>query len=582
MKWTILCALWITGVSLQAQDVVFRAMQDELQRSTKKLQLEHLERAYFISCKIVDADSRDVSASFGSLLHSAENRWRFLTVELRVGDYQLDSSNFLSSPFAAAGFGIRMFAGTREMPLDDNYDELRRQIWLATDSAYKKALEDLAGKRAALANMNRTDDIPDFSKEKPSVVSDVLPRAEVDLHEAERLTRRLSSAFRQTPAVFTSQVRFSVINTTERFINSEGTSFTTQVPLVFLQATAATQAADGMPISDFVSHYGRSLKELPPESAITSELRDLGIRLGNLQTAPLEERYSGPVLFEDQAAAEIVAQALAQELPAMPNMVSDNPQLNQAFSRRENKLLDKIEARILPEFLSLVDDPTATQADDHLLFARYKIDEEGTAARKTVIVENGVLKTLLTSRAPVRGILQSTANLRSQGVAPSNLFLIPQKVSSPQEIRAQFIDLVKHRGKSYGIAIRRLQDPAFQSIGPITFMMPRSGQEERIDPAIAAYRVYIDGHAELVRNITLSGVSTQSLRDILSVSNTRIVYTAPFVARGGSPFTFARSSTPLLVSYVVPSALLFEEMSIQRPPGEVPKPPVIGHPFFGK
>ncbi|HEV3040189.1 MAG TPA: metallopeptidase TldD-related protein [Candidatus Angelobacter sp.] len=580
MKWMFLCTLLLAASALQAQDdVVFRAMQDELQRSTRKLKLEQLDRPYFISYKIIDTDSKSAAASFGSLISSSESRSRFLTVQVRVGDYALDSSNFLSLP-STAGVASRMFGGVMQLPLDDNYDELRRQIWLATDSAYKKALEDLSGKRAALQNKNRTDNIPDFSKEKPLTVSDLLPRAEVDLREAERLMQRLSSLFREMPSVQTSRVSFSAVNTLERFINSEGTSYTRRSPLISLQASAATQAADGMPLNDFVSTYGHSMKELLPEAAVASGIRELGERLSKLQSAPLEERYNGPVLFQDQAAAEIVAQVLAQKLPASPSMISDNPQMARAMAARENSFLDKIEARVLPEFLSLVDDPTATQADDHTLLASYKVDEEGTAARKTLVVENGVLKTLLTSRGPVRGILQSTGNLRTRGVAPSNLFLVPQKASSPEEIKAQFIDLIKRRGKPYGVLVRRLENPTFAPADQMQFLS-RLGQEEKIAPALLAYRLYADGHEELVRNINLS-VSTQSFKDILAVSNTRIVYTAPFSAQGGSPFSFTPGSGSLLVSYVVPSALLFEDVSAQKPTGEVAKPPASGHPFFAK
>lgn len=585
MKWTMVCGLLLVTAGLQAQDVASRAMQDELQRSMKKLRLEQLDRPYFISYKLVDTNSKQASASFGSLVSSSESHTRYLTVEVRVGDYALDNSNFLSSSFGASGVATRMFGGTVQVPLDDNYDELRRQIWLATDGAYKKALEDLSGKRAALQNKNRSDNIPDFSKEKPAPVSvsDLAPAVEIDLREAERLTRKLSAVFRQTPAVESSRVRLSVTNMLERFINSEGNSFTRRIPLVSLTAVAGTQAADGMPLNDFFAIYGHSTKELPAEAVLTSELRTLGDRLGKLQAAPVDERYGGPVLFEGEAAAEIVAQAFAKHLPGVPRSISDNPQFERAFAGQESSLLDRIEARVFPDFLGLVDDPTATQVDDHPLLGSYTVDEEGTVARKTSVVENGVLKTLLTSRAPVRGVLQSTGNQRSQGVAPSNLFLTSQKASSPEEIKTQFLDLIKRRGKPYGIVIRRLGDPAFQADSSRIIFGP-SQREEKVEPAILAYRVYPDGREELIRNANLAGISQSSFKDILAVSNTRTVYSAPFTTRNASPFGFNpfSSSATTVVSYVVPSSLLFEDITVQKPSGEIPKPPASGHPFFGK
>lgn len=584
LRWMIICCLLLASAALQAQDPVLRAMQDEMQRSMKKLRLEQMGLPYFISYKVTDTDSREASASFGSLLSSSENHIRLLSVEVRVGDYALDNSNFFSFQFGGSGVATRMFAGTVQVPMDDNYDELRRQIWLATDGAYKKALEDLSGKRSALQNKSRTDDVPDFSKENPSSINDMLPPAEVDLRQAEHLTQTLSANFRQIPAAQNSRVRFSAVNTLERYINSEGSAFTRRVPFVSLTAQADTQGPDGMPLNDFFAAYGHSIKELPSEAQLTAEIRAIGERLTRLQSAPVEDRYNGPVMFEDEAAAEVIAQSLGRKLPATPATISNNPQFS-GVSQQTNPLLDKIDARVLPEFLSLVDNPTVTQAENHPLIGSYKVDEEGTPARETKVIENGYLKTVLTGRAPVRGVLQSTGNLRGRGVAPSNLFLVAQKSSSPEELKTQFLDMVKRRGKNYGIVIRRMGDPAFRASDPdlVVLMMPR-GQEDRVEPAILAYRMYLDGHEELIRNAGVSGVSLESLKDIVAVSNTNTVYAAPFSGRSSSPLPGMISpfSTATVVSYIVPSSLLFEELTVQKPSGEIPKPPVSKHPYFDK
>src|SRR5215472_6772895 len=208
----VICCLLLASVGLQAQDAVLRAMQDEMQRSMKKLHLEQMELPYFISYKVTDTDSREASASFGSLLSSSENHSRMLSVEVRVGDYALDNSNFLSFQFGGSGVATRMFGGTVQVPMDDNYDELRRQIWLATDGAYKKALEDLAKKRSALQNKNRTDVVADFSKEKATQTTDLAPAVKIALADAEDRVKHLSAVFRGISGVFTSQVRLEASN----------------------------------------------------------------------------------------------------------------------------------------------------------------------------------------------------------------------------------------------------------------------------------------------------------------------------------------------------------------------------------
>jgi hypothetical protein len=145
MKRMLLCGFLLVNLGIQAQeDAVSRAMHDEMQRSVQKLQLEQLDKPYFISYRVVDNESKEVEATLGSVLSSSESHTRFLTVNVRVGDYSLDNSNFFSLPFGGTGVAVQMFAGTMQLPLDDNYNELRRQIWLATDGAYKKILQESA------------------------------------------------------------------------------------------------------------------------------------------------------------------------------------------------------------------------------------------------------------------------------------------------------------------------------------------------------------------------------------------------------------------------------------------------------
>jgi predicted Zn-dependent protease len=540
-----LFALLLVSLGGQAQeDVVFRAMHDEMQRSMQKLQLEALDKPYFISYRIVDEDSTEVAATLGSVLFSNESRTRLLTVNVRVGDYSLDNSNFPSSPFGGGG-AAPIFIGFMQLPLDDNYNELRRQIWLATDGAYKKALEDLSGKRASLQNNNRSENIPDFSKAAPASITDVASRDGVDSHDAARLVRAASAVFRQLPSIQSSQVQLSAGNRLERYLNSEGGTFTRAVPRVSLRVTASTQASDGMPLGDFVSAYGYSMKDLPSETVLLAQIRAMADGLGKSQTAPLEDRYNGPVLFEGQAAGVVFARFFGDQLPAQPNPMANNAQLSEALRQQPSSgLLNKIRSRVMPDFLDVVDDPSATHEKDSLLFGGYKVDEEGVPSKQTLVVRRGILKTVLTSRAPVRGVLESTGNLRERGVAPSNLLVNSAKTSTSEELRKQLLEAAKSRGNQYGIVVRRI-----------------SGRT-----ATLAYRVYDEGREELIRNAVISGLSSASFKDILAVSDRREVYT-----EGGQP----------LVSYVLPS-LLFDDATIEKPSGEISKPPIAGNPLLQK
>ena len=561
MKPLLCLALILASPLLRAEeDVVGRAMHDEMQRSMQKLRLEQLDKPYFISYLVVDNESKEVAATLGSLLSSTEGNTRSLMVVVRVGDYEADSGNFLSMLSGPEGLAATMMTGMIQLPLDDNYNELRRKIWLTTDRAYKKALEDLSGKRAVLQNKNRTEKIADFSKALPVSITDLSPFVHFDLASATRLVRETSAVLRQTPSIQTSRVQLVMFNHQERYLNSEGSSFTRRLPRVSLRVTASAQAPDGMPLSDFIADYGYSLKDLPSASALLTQVRELQAEIAQLQAAPIQDRYEGPVLFEGQAAVEVFSHHFAGGLVAVPALVSSNDQLEAAFRQQSNGMLDKVGLLVLPKFMNVVDDATVTREKDSLLFGGYKVDEEGVAPKRTSLVEHGILKTLLTSRAPVRGIAASTGNLRELGVAPSNVFVSADMTSTPEELRKRLVESAKSEGNAYGIAVRRL-----------------SGKT-----AIVAYRIYPDGHEELVRNADVSELTAASFKRISAVSDQRIVYTevAPF--RNASPFNLnLAAGVQPLVSYVVPS-MLFPDVTIERPSGESPKPTVIDSPLTEK
>ena len=119
------------------KDHTLEAMRDEMARSKARLELQippanQPVRPYFIEYRLLDMDIREVSAEFGALMTSTHNRTRIMNVEARVGDYKLDSSNFISDE------GFRGFIGPQgTVGIDRDYNSLRQDLWIATDQAFK-------------------------------------------------------------------------------------------------------------------------------------------------------------------------------------------------------------------------------------------------------------------------------------------------------------------------------------------------------------------------------------------------------------------------------------------------------------
>lgn len=570
MRIPIFAAFWIataplTTLRAQSDDVVMKAMRDEMSRSMKQLTVENLEKPYFISYRVVDSETTSVGATFGALTHSTTSRARRLTVEVRVGDYKLDNSHLLSFDYDM-GTRLRIFNGTTELPLEDDYKELRRQLWLATDATYKKAVEDLSKKRGLLQARTREDESDDFSKEDPFVTSYDLPPAQVNVADWEREARSLSALFREMPEIHTSSVLLNCSSRYTRYLTSEGTSYTRREPSVTFTGNAATQAADGMPLEQTAWAQGRSLAELPTQDELATQLKAMGGDLTALRVASELANYSGPVLVEGDAAPQLIQRVLVNSLVADKRTLAALPGgVQPGTNQAENPFLDKIGARVLPELLSVTDNPMLHEYQGHKLAGFSKMDEDGVPSREVKLIESGTLKTLLASRDPVRGIDHSTGSRHVGQAAPSNLIVSVSDGLSKDDLHAKFMELVKKRNKPFGIAVRWL----------------RNGNGAGLN-ILLAYKSFPDGHEELVRGLQFVGMNPAALKDIAGASRDANFLTVRYQPPRGR-FTIPNESeenfTP--VTIVAPS-LLFEDATLRRTRVAAPNAPISRHPFFDK
>jgi hypothetical protein len=581
-----LAALLLGGATpLPAQDdVVLRAMRDELARSMDELRLRGLEKPYFIAYRVREITGVSVSASFGGLMDRRETHARWLSVEVRVGDYDLDNTNFLN--FAARPRAVGgVFGGMASLPLDADYAVLRRQMWLATDDAYKQALEDLSRKRAALQGRTLREQIPDFSRELPVSVEDRRPPVQVEPAKADALVRDLSALFRQMPDVFASAVSLEGLTATTRYVNSEGTVAVRDDPLVTVKAVGRTQAADGMPLEDFVAVHAPSMAELPSGDELAATVRGLGATLAGLRAAPPLDRYQGPVLFEGQAAAELFGQVFAPNLLAVRRPLAEQAQYETALQQGENPFLDRIGARVLPAGFDVVDAPTRAVYGGARLIGGYRVDDEGVLAREVLLVEQGVLKALLATRTPVRGVTASTGHRTGAGPMPSNLVVTARNGLGDAALRAELLRVVRERGNEYGIIVRRLANPALRlSRGAAAGM--EGFRDRPAGAAIVAVKVFPDGREELVRNAAVAGLTAAAFKDILAASAAAPVHTTIMSLQGGGGFSLAFLRQALegsnaVVSLAVPS-LLFEDVTLRAVSREAPRPPATPHPHFDR
>jgi len=557
------CAM-LPVFTLRAQeDRVMQAMRDEMARSVKQLTIENLEKPYYIAYRVVDQETYSVAASFGALNHSNTGHARILGVEVRVGDYKLDNSGFFSINFDMGASMQINFTGRTPITTEDDSKELRRQIWLATDAAYKKAVEDLSKKRASLQNKTRSEEIPDFSKEDPATTTDEWPAVKIDRARWESEARNLSALFRNLPAIATSNVSFNATLAYTRYLNSEGTSYTRRQPSIQFNVNAATQAADGSPLDDFVWYHGRSPADLPAEDKLAARVRELGAYVTALRDASTLANYNGPVLVEGEAAPQLIRLVFAPSLLGTRPVTTDLPagMMQGGRGQTENPFLDRVGARVMPDFLSLTDNPLMAEYQGHPLQGISRVDEDGVPSREVKLVENGILKALLTSRDPVRGFERSTGSRHAGQATPSNLIATSANGLSNQELRAKFIALLKQRNREFGIVVRRMRN---------------------VNNAMLAYKMFPDGHEQPVRSLQFFGLNAASFKDILATSKDVNVLTVQYRPAAGQFPSMTFSEEDYRPVTVVSPSLLFEDATMRRIRAAAPNPPVATHPFFDK
>ena len=560
-------------------DVVMKAMRDEMARSVA-MQLQGLQKPYFVSFRIQDLNDVTVAASMGSLDSSKKTRRRTLEVQIRVGDYKLDNSNYIS-------FGSREMGGAgtlKEITVDDNYAEVRRQIWLATDTEYKSAVKLLAAKQAALQNQRSAEEVPDFSQEQPNKHFESWKPSAVDVAALEAAARKASAILRQVPEPQSSSVTIHASEAYTRYLSSEGTEYTKPYVITYMEVEAGTQADDGIPLDDTEQVFVQSVADLSG-AKVTEQVQQIVARLQKLRTTGSFDRYNGPVLFEAEAGPEVFAQVFAPALVASRDVITDSPQaqafLEQMVGRfNGGNLADRIGGRVLPDSVKVVDDPQLASFEGQPLYGTYVVDDDGLPARSNTVIESGILKLVLVSRTPVRGATHSTGSRRGLSAVPSNMIFTSGKTATDGELQKMLLERAKSRGLEYAVVVRRAGGSYNEFMQTIATIM--KGEASTGNTMLEVYKLYADGREELVHGEQLVSMTPSAFKDIVAVGTKPVIYNSIFVPgfsslmmiglRGEADVTMVP-----VVSYVAPS-LLFEEATLKKASGPFPKAPVTSPP----
>ena len=516
-------------------DVLLEALLTELDRSRERLKMDQVKSPYYIEYRVEDVDNYDADAAFGAVLSSQRQHMRVLRVVVRIGEYKQDS-------FYNQGMG-----GATILPLDDDPIALRRQIWLMTDDAYKAAADAYAEKLSALKQFSADPNpIDDFAK--APVVSKVEPVAtlKVDENGWRETLQEMTNEFRKYPEVqsVSASARFSAVN--QYFVNSEGTIVRNGRLNSTVTLNGATQAADGMRLQRNPYWSEARPEDLPKREQLLKETTNALDTLKALRLAPIvEESYRGPVLFAPDAADDIMAGLVGG------NILGRKPQLGRP-NRTVGAFATSYKTRILPKFLSVVDDPTMKEFDGKKLLGSYEVDSEGVPAQAVTVVDDGTLQNYLIGRQPIRDFPSSNGHGRaSPGPAAfpriGTLIFNSSEPETTAEMKKKLTAMASDQGKQFGYRV--------DTLGP--------GNAPRL-----LYRVYAsDGHEELVRGAVFNELDVRALRnDLIALGHDPLVSNRV----GGVPQT------------IIAPSLLFDELEVKRADTSKEKLPEYGAPELKK
>jgi TldD protein len=522
--------------SAQKNDPMLQAMQTELDREKAQLLLPGMERPYFIEYRLDDMSTYEAIANYGALTREEANHQRVVRVTVRVGDYAADSSS-------SRGDGTIEIA-----PSDNNPEALRYALWTATDTAYKNALRAYSAKQAALKQFQSAQTHQDFAPAKPVVHIAPLVSLDLDRKEWKRRILEASGLFATDPEVrgFAQDVQYSTANMraiaiNRYLVNTEGTVLRQGYTGYNGAISVGGQAPDGMRLGRDNGTVATEAKDLESASAFRRRVIDDLKSYEELRKAPVvsADDYHGPVLFSGDAAADVMDRLFT------PNVEAGRPEMG-TTARTAGAYSSSYKSRVLPEMLSVTDDPLLTKFDGKPLLGAYTFDDEGVPAQTVPVVVNGILENFVVGREPIKDFSASNGHGRAAPgqAAHSRTGVILIKGSHPlskSEMNQRLLDMAKQEGHDvYEV----------ETLGGE--LIPR-----------LLYRVHPDGSRQLVRGAAFDELDNRSLRsDIVAVGND------PYIS----------DSLGTVPQTTIAPSMLFDDIGVKRATLEQQKLPYYAPP----
>jgi len=538
------------GHDPSAESPLLGVMDEELKRSMSHLARHRVEPAYFLGYTITEERNIVIEAEGGGLINDIDQIGRTLDVDIRVGSKRFDNRHMLANNRLAA---FTFLARTGTAPFGAEPKAVKQQLWLETDRKYREAVLVLRTLKTQGKLVAVDEKTPDFSAEKKEHFIQPEFKLKAKLDGWKSRVRECSKRARRGVAT-RSGCRLDVAIKTVYYVNSEGTRIQMSWPTSRWSVSVGIKANDGMPLSRTEDVFVKTPDELPDSKTIEVMIRQVTDQLDALHKSPVVDPFVGPAILEGRAAAVFFHEVFGHRIEGHRQR---DPNFGKTFTA-------EVGNRIMPEWLSVYDDPTIRALNGIKDNGFYRFDDEGVRAQKAPLVENGVLRGFVQGRTPLSKFPKSNGHGRRSTGLPAvsrqgNLIVKADRSVTQDDLRARLLEEVKRQGKPFGMIFTDIS-------GGFTNTSQFAAQSFKVIPTMA-YRLYPDGRTELVRGVDIVGTPLTVLASVLAAARPVEIFNGMCGAESGW----------VPVSASAPS-LLIEKIEVERSFKPTNSPPVLRPP----
>ncbi|MDD4637532.1 MAG: metallopeptidase TldD-related protein [Bacteroidales bacterium] len=526
----LLCVAFTdTKAKEEKETILFQAMNDELSRTMSGLSLPNMQKPFFCAYTIRTNEVFQLTASFGELTFCNGGQFNQFRADLMVGDYHRANFNFTDASYVKQN-------QSGNIPVDYDYDEIRRNLWLASDGAYKDAATEYDAKMLKWKQMNVSPEM-----EALDDLSKITPIEKKSKHRFEQTFSRkeywkktaeaVTSVFTKYPDIIDNQLTLQILSSDDYYMSNEGSKIVNPQDWSNLEIIATVRTEDGGNLTDRIYYEVLNDADIPSKDSIIRAAEELAQRIIALKNAPkVNETYDGPVLFEGM---QVVAQ-LSKFNVYGSGMTGYRTSLN---SNERKSMEERLNRKILPINLNVTSIPGLKEFNGVQLYGAYEVDAEGVVPpEKLVMVENGILRNVANDRIPTLRTPLSNGHCKPSApgstlrtnIQPGVINFEATNGESKKQLKEKLIQLAKEGGEEYAYILRGT---------------------DISKPLI--YRVSVkDGSEQLMRGGTISNIDVRQMKKMAGICSEQTVTNMRY--------------NQTLTSYICPSSILLEDIELSK------------------